>query len=71
MSNDQSHRLQRLEEHAGFTEHTLDQLSTEIAAASRTLRELAARMERLEARLQRMQQSMEEPTGGDESTPTA
>lgn len=51
-------RLTRLEEHAAFTEHTVDQLSTEIAALNKRLLELTKKMATLEARLTKL---LEEP----------
>lgn len=51
-------RLTRLEEHAAFTEHTVDQLSTEIAALNKRLLELTKKMATLESRLSKF---LEEP----------
>jgi uncharacterized coiled-coil protein SlyX len=44
-------RLQRLEEHAGFNEHTVEQLSEEIRVLNARVRELTKRIEGLEGRL--------------------
>jgi uncharacterized coiled-coil protein SlyX len=44
-------RLTRLEEHAGFTEHTVEQLSAEIRMLNARVHELSKRLESLEGRL--------------------
>ena len=44
-------RLTRLEEHAGFAEHTVEQLSQEIRLINTRVHELAKRLEALEGRL--------------------
>jgi uncharacterized coiled-coil protein SlyX len=51
-------RLTRLEEHAAFTEHTVEQLSTEIAELNRRLAETARRIQALEDRLTRLVEAL-------------
>lgn len=46
-----SERLKKLEEHAGFTEHTLDQLTGEMIELHRRIASLLKRMDALEGRL--------------------
>jgi|GEM_PF-6564338 len=55
-------RLTRLEEHAAFTEHTVDQLSAEIASVNKRLAELGKKMTGLEERLGKM---LEQPDADD------
>src|SRR5262245_28314788 len=54
-------RLTSLEEHAAFTEHTVDQLSAEIAALNKRMHALAARIDSLDARLGKLLRSPESP----------
>lgn len=49
-------RLVRLEEHAGFTEHSVEQLSAEIAECNKRMHALHARLAALEDRLGRLLQ---------------
>lgn len=58
-------RLTRLEEHAAFTEHTVDQLSTEIAELNKRLAELAKKMHGLEDRLGKVLERMADGPAGD------
>jgi uncharacterized coiled-coil protein SlyX len=55
-------RLTRLEESHGFTEHTLEQLSAEMAGINQRLTEALRRLERLETRLEQLLQP-EDPPG--------
>jgi uncharacterized coiled-coil protein SlyX len=48
---DQAARLLKLEEHAGFTEHTLDQLTAEMLELHKRLAAVVKRMDALEGRL--------------------
>ena len=49
--HDLSTRLQRLEEAHGFAEHAADQMLDHLRAIDRTVRDLARRVESLEARM--------------------
>jgi uncharacterized coiled-coil protein SlyX len=44
-------RLMRIEEHAGFTEHTVEQLSAEMAELGKRMLEITRRVEAIERRL--------------------
>lgn len=54
-ASNEPERLQRLEEHAGFTEHTLDQLTVEILELNKRLAALAKRLDAFEGRLTEIQ----------------
>jgi uncharacterized coiled-coil protein SlyX len=60
-------RLQRLEEHAGFGEHTVEQLSEEIRVLNARVRELVKRVEGLEGRLGGMAARVEKVEGQSRS----
>lgn len=62
-----AHRLTTLEEHAAFTERTVEQLSSEVAELGKRIHTLAARVEALEARLRKAL----EPPAEDADTPDA
>lgn len=67
-------RLDRIEEHAAFTERTVEQLGEEIAEINRRVRELLKRLEGLESRLGRVADAVDQRRGattdprGHEST---
>jgi uncharacterized coiled-coil protein SlyX len=56
-------RLTSLEEHAGFAEHTVEQLSAEVAECNKRVHALAVRLAAMEERLGRLLQ----PPGGDDA----
>jgi uncharacterized coiled-coil protein SlyX len=51
MGGDESERLRKVEESLAFTDHAIEQLSTEIAVLGRRVAEAMAALRRLEARL--------------------
>ena len=55
-------RLTSLEEHAGFAEHTVEQLSAEITELNKRVHTLASRMSALEDRLGRLLTTSDEPS---------
>jgi uncharacterized coiled-coil protein SlyX len=60
-----ANRIQRLEEHAGFAEHTIDQLSVEIRELNKRLADTVRRIASLEVRLTKMQDTApESPESG-------
>lgn len=56
---DLDRRLLQVEEAAAFTDHTVEQLSAEVAELNRRLRELTQRTESLERRLTGVVEEME------------
>lgn len=56
-------RLTRVEEHAGFTEHTVEQLSAEMAAMNKRMHELLRRIDGLERRLAELTRPEEDKPG--------
>lgn len=58
-------RVERLETHASFAEHTTDQLSDEIAQLNKRLHSLTTRMDLLEERLRRMLSPPDAPPDAD------
>jgi uncharacterized coiled-coil protein SlyX len=58
-------RVQRLEEHAGFAEHTVEQLSAEILELNKRLADTARRLSALEARLSRILDPAEQPPAAE------
>jgi uncharacterized coiled-coil protein SlyX len=63
-------RFVRLEENLGFAEHTIEQLSTELASMNHRLAEVLARLQRLEARLDILNGTISDMAAPDErSTP--
>lgn len=59
-------RLVRVEEHTGFTEHTVEQLSAEMAAMNKRMHELLRRIDGLERRLGELTRPGEDkPGAGD------
>lgn len=60
-------RLRRIEELAGFNEHTCEQLSQEIAEINRRLAALSRRLDALVARLEAVEQT--EPPEDDDAQP--
>lgn len=57
---DLSDRLLRLEENEAFAERTFEQLNAEVVALSRRMTEVLVRMDRVEARLDRLMGSVTE-----------
>jgi uncharacterized coiled-coil protein SlyX len=57
-------RLQRLEEVHAFSEHTLEQLSAEMAELSRRLAAAVQRLDRLEARIEQLREKDPEKRPG-------
>ncbi len=62
-------RLVRLEEHAGFAEHAVDQLSQEVRLLNSRLHELAGRVQALEGRLGGVVERVEKVEDRDGGTP--
>ena len=59
-------RLRKLEEAQAFSEHSVEQLSDEIAEVNKRLAEALAHIRMLESRLQRL---LEPPEDAEESPP--
>jgi uncharacterized coiled-coil protein SlyX len=57
-------RLRRVEEHCGFTEHTVEQLSAEMVELGKRVLELSRRIEGIERRLGELARAGAEGTGG-------
>lgn len=61
-------RVQRLEEHAAFTEHTVEQLSGEIADLNKRMAELLKRLQSLEGRLGKALDALGDDADGSASS---